>query len=134
MAVKDISEVVAANLAYWMKTAKLTQAALGERAGVSQKTISNYLNPDQRAEGASGKPGSPKLHELDRIAKALDIEVWQLTREMTEPQRAMYDAIERAYQDLLRTVPDAADLHRQAEAGEQDADTAPAHPARKGSA
>lgn len=98
---KHINRVVADNLAYWMGEAKVTQAALAERAGVSQKTISNYLNPDQRAEGSKGKQPSPKLTELSLIADALHIQVWQLTREMTVKERALYEAIERAYQDLL---------------------------------
>lgn len=101
MAVKDINEVVADNLAYWMKQSELTQQVLAEKAGVSQKTISNYLNPKQRTEGARGKPGSPKLYELDQIAKALHIEVWQLTRQLTDRERQLYERIEKAFQELL---------------------------------
>lgn len=105
---KNISVVVAENLKWWMDQAGVTQTALAEQAGVSQKTISNYLNPEQRIEGAKGKFGSPKLHELDLIAKALGVEVWQLTRQMTEPQRTMYEAIERAYKGLLDGAPPAS--------------------------
>jgi transcriptional regulator with XRE-family HTH domain len=104
VAEKDINEVVADNLAYWMREAKLTQAAVAQAAGVSQKTISNYLNPQQRMEGAKGKPGSPKLYELDLIAKALGVELWQLTRAMTESERAIYEALEKAYRDLVATA------------------------------
>lgn len=99
-----INEVVAQNLAYWMEQAGLKQAALAEKAGVSQKTISNYLNPEQRTEGSSGKDPSGKLSELDRIARALSIEVWQLTRQMTRHERAMYAAIEKAYEELRASV------------------------------
>lgn len=101
MAEKHINQVVADNLAYWMGEAKITQQTLAERAGVSQKTISNYLNPQQRAEGSKGKPPSPKLTELSLIAHALHIEVWQLTRSMTPRERALYEALEKAYQELL---------------------------------
>lgn len=103
VAVKDINQVVAEQLAHWMAQRKpvWTQAELAERAGVAQKTISNYLNPEQRAPGAKGKQGSPKLVELDLIAQALGIEVWQLTRHMNEGERAAYEAIERAYKQLL---------------------------------
>ena len=106
MAVKPIpiNQVVAQNLAYLMKQAKLTQAQLAEKAGVNQKTISNYLNPGQRAEGATGKAPSPKLVELDQIARALDVRVWELIRQMTPSERAMYAAIERAYEDLRASV------------------------------
>lgn len=98
---KHINQVVAENLAYWMGEAKMTQAALAAAAGVSQKTISNYLNPSQRSEGTTGKHPSAKISELELIAAALHIKVWQLMRQMTPKERALYDAIERAYQDLL---------------------------------
>jgi transcriptional regulator with XRE-family HTH domain len=107
VAVKDINQVVADNLQHWMEQRKpsaWTQTELAEKAGVAQKTISNYLNPEQRAMGAKGKQGSPKLFELDLIARALGIEVWQLTRAMSEQQRAAYDAIEKAYKQLLDGV------------------------------
>ena len=101
---KSINVVVAENLAYWMEQAELKQAALAERAGVSQKTISNYLNPEQRSGGSTGKEPSAKLAELDKIAKALAIEVWQLTRQMSESERAMYEAIEKAYRDMRDSI------------------------------
>jgi transcriptional regulator with XRE-family HTH domain len=101
VAVKDINRVVADNLAYWMGERKLTQQALAVEAKVSQKTISNYLNPAQRTEGSRGKPGSPKLVELDRIAHALGVELWQLTRQMTPAERSVYETVEKAFRDLL---------------------------------
>jgi transcriptional regulator with XRE-family HTH domain len=84
-----------------MEQAEMTQTALASKAGVSQKTISNYLNPDQRAESATGKMPSPKLEELDKIARALAIPVWQLVREMSEKERKLYEHIERAYSELV---------------------------------
>lgn len=78
---KHINRIVADNLAYWMREEKVTQAALAQRAGISQKTVSNYLNPDQRSEGTMGKPPSPKLTELALIADALHVQVWQMLRE-----------------------------------------------------
>lgn len=102
---KTISQVVAANLAYWMEQAEMTQTALAAKAGVSQKTISNYLNPDQRVESATGKVPSPKLEELDKIARVLAIPVWQLVREMSEKERKLYEHIERAYSELVSTEP-----------------------------
>ena len=99
-----INEVVARNLDYWMKQAGIKQAALAEKAGVSQKTISNYLKPGQRTEGTTGKEPSAKLAELDKIAKALHVEVWQLTRQMTARERIMYAAIEKAYAELRESI------------------------------
>lgn len=103
MPVKDINLVVAENLRHWMKQREpvaWTQEELGAKAGVAQKTISNYLNPQQRVAGATGKQGSPKLFELNKIAEVLGVELWQLTRQMTPRQRTAYEAIERAYQQL----------------------------------
>lgn len=104
MAEKTINQVVAENLKYWMAQAEMTQTALGEKAGVSQKTISNYLNPDQRTEGSKGKEGSAKLGELDRVAKALGISLWQLTREMSQAERKLYENLERAYAELIKAA------------------------------
>lgn len=107
---KDINLVVAENLRHWMRKAGVTQAHLAALAGVNQKTISNYLNPYQRTEGSSGKQGSPKLYELDLIARSLGIEVWQLTREMSAAQREVYDAIEKAFALASRSAASASPL------------------------
>jgi transcriptional regulator with XRE-family HTH domain len=107
---KDINLVVAENLRHWMRKAEVTQAHLAALAGVSQKTISNYLNPYQRTAGSSGKQGSPKLFELDLIARSLGIEVWQLTREMSGVEREVYDAIEKAFALASRSAANAAPL------------------------
>lgn len=100
MSGKTINEVVAENLTHWMAERGIKQAALAEKAGVDQKTISNYLHPKQRMEGSSGKEPSARLSELDKVAKALRVEVWQLTRHMTARQRALYDVLEKAYLQL----------------------------------
>lgn len=100
----SINQVVAENLAYLMAKAGMNQSTLAAKAGVSQKTISNYLNPEQRTEGSKGKQGSPKLWELERVAQALGVQVWELTRHMTERERAMYDAIEKAYRSLVEST------------------------------
>lgn len=104
---RPITEVIAENLAYWMKqhaTLK-TQASLGAAAGVAQTTIGNYLNPKQRLEGAKGKPPSPKVVELERIADALGIGVWALVRPMTPRERAYYQKIEEAFATLVENDP-----------------------------
>lgn len=104
----SINRVLARNLAYWMREAKLTQTALAERARVDQKTISNYLNPDQRATGAKGKEPSAKLTELAQIADALGIGTWQLLRELTESERAFYAQIEASFAKVREDATAAA--------------------------
>jgi transcriptional regulator with XRE-family HTH domain len=104
----SINRVLARNLAYWMGEAKLTQTALAVKAGLSQKTISNYLNPDQRVEGSKGKEPSAKLTELARIADALEVGTWQLLRDMTESERAFYAQIESSYSQMREAAEAAA--------------------------
>jgi transcriptional regulator with XRE-family HTH domain len=96
----SINRVLARNLAYWMGEAKLSQTALAAKAGVSQKTISNYLNPDQRVEGSKGKEPSAKLTELAKIADALGIGTWQLLRQMSATERKFYAQIESSYAEM----------------------------------
>lgn len=53
-----------------------TQRELAKRAGVSQKTISNYENP-----GAATATDNLKLDQLHSVAKVLGIGVWELLKE-----------------------------------------------------
>lgn len=107
---KSINQVVAENLAYWVEQRGFTQVALAAKAGVSQKTVSNYLNPQQRTEGATGKEPSAKLSELARIADALGVEVWQLTRPADDDEeRAMFQSLEEMMDKLRGRIRRAED-------------------------
>lgn len=100
---KPINQVVAENLAFWMQEGGFTsQQALADKSGVSQRTIANYLRPDLRDDTNSGKAPSAKLTELGKLATALEIEVWQLLRQMTPQERAFYDKIEAAYKEIAK--------------------------------
>lgn len=100
---KPINEVLADNLRYFMALRKLTsQSALAERSGVAQRTISNYLRPALRLEGSSGKAPSAKVSELEMVAKALDVEVWQLLRQLTPAERIIYAKVEEAFAEVRR--------------------------------
>lgn len=102
---KPINQVVAENLAFWMKEAGFeSQQALADKSGVSQRTIANYLRPSLRDDTSSGKEPSAKLTELGKLAKALNIEVWQLLRQLTPQERAFYDKIEAAYRGLQQSA------------------------------
>lgn len=100
---ESINHVFAENLSALMAAKKMTQAALASKSGVAQKTISNYLNPDQRAKGASGKSPSAKLTEVQMVAAVLDVEPWKLLRPINSTQRAVYEKIEAAYAELMRS-------------------------------
>jgi transcriptional regulator with XRE-family HTH domain len=98
---KPINIVVAENIAQAMERRNIrTQAELAKRSGVAQRTISNHLNPANRVQGASGKPPSAKLSELEQIARALDVETWDLLRDLTPTEREFYAKIEAAYRSL----------------------------------
>jgi hypothetical protein len=45
-----------------------------------QTTISLYLSPDRRKPGKDGKAGSAKLTEVEMLARALEVEPWELLR------------------------------------------------------
>lgn len=64
-------DIAAKNIAMLMQRDGLTQMELAKRAGVSQKTISNMLNPGQGVN-------SPRLDNVTAVAQALGLELWQL--------------------------------------------------------
>ena len=54
-----------------MRKANINETTLGKRAGISPRTVGNFLRPEKREVSASGKVPSGKLTELEMIAKAL---------------------------------------------------------------
>lgn len=105
MTAKSINEVLATNLAHFMKQRGIkSQPELAKLSGVSQRTISNYLNPDLREQGISGKQPSAKLTEVDKIAKSMNIEAWDLLRDLSDTEREMYERIEAAYKHLMAST------------------------------
>ena len=97
MSAKPINEVLAANLAHFMELRGLKQQSLANKCGMAQTTVSLYLHPSRRKISASGKTPSAKLSEVEQLAKSLDIEIWQLLRDLTPEQRTAYEAIEIAF-------------------------------------
>lgn len=97
MAARPINDVLAANLSHFMTLRKLTQAALASKCGIGQTTISLYLEPSRRKIGALGKPPSAKLSEVEMLASALGVEVWELLRHLTPAERLAYEQIEKAF-------------------------------------
>lgn len=99
---KPINEVLANSIAQAMQRKHITsQEQLARMSGLSQRTISNYLNPHLRTKGASGKAPSAKLSEVEKIANALDMETWDLLRELGPNERKFYAAIEEAYRRMI---------------------------------
>ncbi len=102
---KSINVVLAEALAYYMERGNWTQAALSNKSGVGQTTISLYLRPESRKPGAKGKLPSAKLTEVEMIAGVLGVEVWELLRPMSPSHRAAYAKIEQAFKDLEASPP-----------------------------
>lgn len=103
-----INEILAVQLRYYMDKKAMNQPALAKASGVSQSSISNYLNPKNRiqasAQSSKAKEPSAKLSEIAMLAGALGVEVWELTRNISPSERAMYDRIEAAYKALIDHV------------------------------
>ena len=76
--------VLAANLVATMEERGLTQESLAKLSGLSQSSISNYLNPNRRNAGKSGMVPSAKLSGVQMIADALGLDAWELLRSDVE--------------------------------------------------
>jgi transcriptional regulator with XRE-family HTH domain len=66
----DEAKNFARNLKILMEHHQDTQSSLHKRSRVSQKTISNMLNP--------GDDSSPNLANIEKIAKAYNLKTWHL--------------------------------------------------------
>jgi transcriptional regulator with XRE-family HTH domain len=64
---KNLTRLLAVGAAHGLPS---TQAALSRRSGVSQKTISNWLDPSRGV--------APVLDKLELVADVYRLEVWQL--------------------------------------------------------
>ena len=95
---KSINQVFAENLAAAMQRKKLNQVTLAAKSKVSQKTISNCLNPGNRSDTASGKESSVSLTNLQLLADALGAQSWQLLRPIDQRQREIYDKFDELVQ------------------------------------
>lgn len=87
MAKTTINQTVAYALAYYMDKSGLTEKQLGSTAGVSPRTVGNFLRPEARVSGSRGKEPSGKLTELALIARALGVDVADLVTSMSDDER-----------------------------------------------
>ena len=96
----SIRDVLAANLQYYMIKKGLTQKALGKAASMGQTTVSLYLSPERRKLSKSGKVAAPNLGQVEQMANALGVQLWELLRPMTPSEREAYEQIEAAFLTL----------------------------------
>lgn len=95
---------VAENIRELMDAKGLNQPLLAKRADVAQKTVSNFLRPAQRKDSSKGREPSGTLTNLGKIANALEVPAWQLTRPTNKAERELYTRIEEAYRTLLESA------------------------------
>lgn len=82
----------------------LTQMAMAAKADMAQTTVSLYLNPQRRTTGKTGKEPSAKLAEVQRLADALDVELWELLRPLSPVQRQLYRSVEAAVREAAEAA------------------------------
>jgi len=91
-----VREILAQNLGALMKKRLdlSTQQKLGKRAGIAQTSVSNMLRPDSEAMK------SPKLDQVEKVARAFGLAVWQVLLDPKTVGKEMADMLMRpAIQD-----------------------------------
>lgn len=79
--------------------ATISQNALAKRSKVAQTSIGYMLKPELRQPTRSGKIPSPTVAQLEKVARALGKEAWQLLH--PDPNQAPLSAKERARYDAF---------------------------------
>lgn len=113
MEIPPINAILASNLQHYMESRKLTQKALGEKAGMAQTTIGFYLSPERRKPSKSGKVPSANLGDVQKLAAGLGVQVWELLRPLTPQERVAYEQIERAFKSLRPLAPASPETSNQ---------------------
>lgn len=70
-----------------------TQAALAAKSSIAQTTISLYLRPGARGDTTTGRAGSPTLANVEALAAALGVEVWELLMPINIAERELFRAV-----------------------------------------
>ncbi|MBU2805880.1 helix-turn-helix transcriptional regulator [Acidithiobacillus ferridurans] len=79
-----------------MRVNDLSQVDLAKKAGVSQRTISNILNPDV------DPAYSPTLNNIEKIAISLKIKVWHLLLPNIPPELLTSRTIEKVVENYTQ--------------------------------
>lgn len=90
----QINQVLADNLRHFMAEREVKQVELARKAGMGQTTVSLYLNPQNRKAGKSGKQPSAKLADIESLANALGVQLWELLRPLTDAEREFYRSMD----------------------------------------
>jgi hypothetical protein len=112
---EDVTKVLARNLKRFMDEGPepISQNSLAGKAKVAQTSIGYMLNPDTRAPTKNGKLSSPTVAKIEKVARALGKEAWQLLH--PNPDEAPLSAQERArYEEFQKSMARLRELERQA--------------------
>ena len=92
---ESIVNVLARNLKRLMDEhlPPLPQNELARKSGVRQTSIGLMLNPEKREPTKSGKIPSPTVAQVEKVARVLHKEAWQLLH--PDPNQAPLSASER---------------------------------------
>ena len=93
-------ETLIDNLRFLMRQEKLSEDALGKRAGLSQKAINNILN---------GK-SAPSIDTLDKIAVAFGLQGWHLIVPNLPTELLNSPSIEKLYRSFATASPEGREL------------------------
>jgi len=109
---KTLVQTVAHNVQIALAASRFdSYRALGAAAGVAPNTVKNMAEPKERPGGKTAEV-SPRLDNLDKIARAMGFEGWQLMQENFDPinpPARVLTASEAAWhakvEDLYRQMP-----------------------------
>lgn len=114
---RPITRILADNLKRLMDEhpdVRGNQSALARRSKVPQTVIGYMLSPNKRAPTQKGL-SSPKLDSIDRVARALGVQTWQLiypdptARPVSVEEIRLWQKIETDFQALHRLQQPMAD-------------------------
>lgn len=89
----DEAKNLARNLRRLMEFFKVNQKEVAAKAGVSQKTISNMLNP--------GDEKSPQLSVIEKVAKSFGVKTWHLLLPNCPDELLLNHTIERLVENYM---------------------------------
>lgn len=107
---RALYEIVAMNLDYFMsRPGSLCQNAnqLSQRTGIAPNTVHNILHPHRRASKQDGSTGTSTIDTLEKLAKALGCEAWELLHpniQLSKQEREMYEKIEENFRKISQTT------------------------------
>lgn len=100
---KTLAHILSDNLAFFMRregSLYKNPNALGVSAGVAPNTVRNLLHPSKRTVTADKPEGFPQLDNVEKVAKKLGVEVWELFHpniEQSIRERQFYAAAQSSF-------------------------------------